>query len=83
MVGSGTKVTGATVLALADKSELADARNGGSVPGVCTMHFEGVTVSSNVKIVWSDAPDDEPESAARLSSSLLTLALLAIWTASV
>ena len=80
MVGSGSKLTGATVRELADKSELADLRNGGSVPGVCTIHFEGVTVSSDVNIVYDDP---EPDSAARLSSSLLTLAMLAIWTASV
>ena len=82
-VGSGSKLTGVTALELVDESELASLRDGDSILGVCTVHFEGVTVSSNVNIVY-DAPEDpEEESAARLSSSLLTLAMLAIWTASI
>ena len=83
LVGSGSKLTGATALELVDESELAALRNGGVVPGVMTIYYEDEMVSSNVNIVY-DAPEDpEEESAARLSSSLLTLAMLAIWTASI
>ena len=83
LVVSGSKLTGVTALELVDESELAALRDGDSIPGVCTIHFEGVTVSSNVNIVIDDGSDPEEESAARLSSSLLTLAMFAIWTASI
>jgi len=50
-VGSGSKLTGVTALELVDESELAALRDGDSILGVCTVHFEGVTVSKNVNIV--------------------------------
>jgi len=51
IVPSGSKLTGATTLELVDESELAALRDGDSILGVCTVHFEGVTVSKNVNIV--------------------------------
>jgi len=82
LVGSGSKLTGATALELVDESELAALRNGGVVPGVMTIYYEDENVSSNVNI-GEASEDPEEESAARLSSSLLTLAMLALWTASI
>ena len=82
LVGSGSKLTGATALELVDESELAALRNGGVVPGVMTIYYEDEMVSSNVNI-GEASEDPEEESAARLSSSLLTLAMLALWTASI
>ena len=82
LVGSGSKLTGATALELVDESELAALRNGGVVPGAMTIYYVEELVSMNVNI-GEASEDPEEESAARLSSSLLTLAMLALWTASI